>query len=79
MPSADILIRDSISRRHARLVVDGARVEVEDAESTCGIFVNDEQVRSAPLAVGDRLRLGTVDVTLVRVASVEPAVDPTHS
>jgi hypothetical protein len=79
VPAADIqIVGAPISRRHARLIVDGARVEVEDADSTCGIFVNDEQVRSAPLAVGDRLKLGTVDVTLIRVAAALPAVDPTH-
>lgn len=75
--SADIeILVDSISRRHARVIVDGGRVTVEDAESTCGIFVNDEKVESAPLIVGDRLQLGGVGLTLIRVAAVESAVEP---
>ena len=74
IPPADIVFDvDSVARRHARLVVDGAHVVVEDVESTGGTFVNDEKVRSAPLAVGARLQLGGVNLTLIRVAMVEAA------
>ncbi len=80
VPPADIEFSvDSIARRHARLVVDGARVTVADVESTGGTFVNDEKVRSAPLAVGARLQLGGVILTLIRVAAVESALEPTQA
>jgi hypothetical protein len=64
----------SIARRHARLIVDGAHVMIEDIEST-GVFVNDEKVSSATLNVGVRLKLGGVGLTLIRVAAVESVVE----
>lgn len=80
VPPADLEIDAlTVSRRHARLIVDGDRVEVEDDESTGGILVNDAIVRAAPLAVGDRLRLGQVVFTLIRVAVVEPALAGTFA
>jgi diguanylate cyclase (GGDEF)-like protein len=73
VPEADIqIVVDSVSRRHAKLVIDGARVEVEDAESSGGTFVNGEKVRSTMLALGSKLQLGTVLLELVRVAAVDP-------
>jgi diguanylate cyclase (GGDEF)-like protein len=73
VPEADIqIVADTVSRRHAKLVVDGARVEVEDVESTGGTFVNGEKVRSTPLALGGTLQLGTVILELVRAAAVDP-------
>lgn len=74
VPEADIQIAaDTMSRRHAALIVDGGRVDIEDVESTGGTFVNDEKVRSAPLLVGARIQLGGVHLELIRVARVEAA------
>jgi pSer/pThr/pTyr-binding forkhead associated (FHA) protein len=41
-------------------------VQVEDLASTNGIFVNDKKVRRANLAIGDRLRVGRVELTIQR-------------
>lgn len=49
-----------ISRRHARLVVEEARVVLEDLGSVNGIIVNGEHLSGAPrdLDDGDRIRIG---------------------
>jgi DNA-binding NarL/FixJ family response regulator len=67
----DIPLHDSsISRRHARIVVqlDGI-VEITDLASRNGLYLNDKLVESAILAVGDRIRLGAI---LCRIASSPP-------
>jgi hypothetical protein len=46
-----------ISRYHARLVVDGSRVEIEDLGSTNGTEVNDERIQRCRLRPGDRIAL----------------------
>jgi pSer/pThr/pTyr-binding forkhead associated (FHA) protein len=59
-PEADVRINSTrVSRKHARIVVDGERVTVEDLGSKNGTFVGDVQVNgSSPLAHGDELRIG---------------------
>jgi DNA-binding winged helix-turn-helix (wHTH) protein len=54
-----------ISRRHARIVVDGDTVVVEDLGSKNGTFVGDTPVNGpTPLAHGDEIRLGQLVSTL---------------
>ncbi len=60
---ADVRIADaSVSRRHAEVRYDGARVLVEDLGSTNGTSVNGERVARATLVPGDRLTLGAAVV-----------------
>jgi DNA-binding winged helix-turn-helix (wHTH) protein len=48
-----------ISRRHARIVVEGERVTIEDLESRNGTFVRGRAVhRPTPLADGDEVAFG---------------------
>jgi DNA-binding winged helix-turn-helix (wHTH) protein len=64
-PSAGVwLDSPSVSRRHARIRVDGARVVVEDLGSKNGTHVGGCRV-SAPVALsdGDTVRFGSIDVT----------------
>jgi hypothetical protein len=59
----------SVSRRHARIVVSGDRATLEDLGSKNGTFLKDEAVtKPRPLADGDRLRIGTVEMTVRRYA-----------
>jgi sulfite reductase (NADPH) flavoprotein alpha-component len=53
-----------VSRLHCRLTATDLAVEVVDLQSTNGTFVNDQRVARANLAVGDRLRVGRVELTV---------------
>jgi len=57
-----------VSRLHCRLTATDERIEVEDLQSTNGTFVNDARVERGLLASGDRLRVGRVELTVVRDA-----------
>jgi len=51
----------SVSRHHARVVIDGAGARVEDLGSKNGTYVGSRRVKkTSPLGDGDELRLGTV-------------------
>ena len=67
-PEAHIRIESpKVSRRHARIVVDGGSATVEDLGSKNGTFVGDVRVEEpTPLADGDQLRLGQL-AALLRV------------
>ena len=49
-----------ISRKHCRLIKDGAALRVEDLGSSNGTFHNGERVQKAELAPGDTLQMGAV-------------------
>ncbi len=53
----------SVSREHARLVLDGG-LFVEDLASRNGTFVNGQRVQRARVSPGDRIRLGTTEVRI---------------
>lgn len=54
----DVVIpSDRVSRYHARVVVDGRRVEIEDLGSMNGTEVNDERIQRCRLRPGDRIVL----------------------
>ena len=56
-----------VSRVHCRLTAapDGA-LEVKDLESTNGTFVNGERIDTASLRHGDRLKVGRVELEVIR-------------
>jgi DNA-binding winged helix-turn-helix (wHTH) protein len=55
----------SVSRRHARIRVDGGRATLEDLGSKNGTFCKGERVTSpVVLSDGDEIRLGRVSLTL---------------
>jgi DNA-binding winged helix-turn-helix (wHTH) protein len=59
----------SVSRRHARIVVSGDQATLEDLGSKNGTFLKGEAVtRPTALSDGDRLRIGTVEMTVRRYA-----------
>ena len=62
---------ESVSRRHARLMIAGAGATIEDLGSKNGTYVRGKRIAaSTPLEDGDSLRLGSVTFTF-RVASEE--------
>ena len=68
-PENDIRVRDiSISRFHARIILENCGVTVEDLGSTNGLKVNSEHKKRKQLKHGDRFRIGRVDFELVDLA-----------
>jgi pSer/pThr/pTyr-binding forkhead associated (FHA) protein len=57
-----------VSRVHCRVTTtqDGGALEVQDLQSTNGTYVNDRRVERLALAVGDRLRVGRVELLVER-------------
>ena len=63
----------SVSRCHARIVVLGDRATVEDLGSRNGTFLEDQAVVSPRvLSDGDRVRLGTAEMTVRRYVGGVP-------
>jgi ABC-type multidrug transport system ATPase subunit len=52
------LTEPTVSRRHARIELQGGQLWVQDLESRFGTFVNGQQVRCRRLSVGDQVRFG---------------------
>jgi DNA-binding winged helix-turn-helix (wHTH) protein len=69
-PSARVFIADgSVSRRHARLLVEGGDARLEDLASKNATWRGTVRVRgTVPLADGDELRFGTVGMTYRRLS-----------
>jgi pSer/pThr/pTyr-binding forkhead associated (FHA) protein len=56
-----------VSRVHCRLIASPAGLlEVEDLNSTNGTFVNERRVKRAVLVAGDCLRVGRLELEVVR-------------
>jgi pSer/pThr/pTyr-binding forkhead associated (FHA) protein len=70
-----VLVEEMVSRRHAKIVVEGGQITIEDLGSTNGTFVNGEKVQRAALREGDRVLIGTSILKVVSVA--EAAARPT--
>jgi pSer/pThr/pTyr-binding forkhead associated (FHA) protein len=66
LPECDVMIDDGlVSRMHARISVRDDSVVVEDLHSTNGVYVNGSRItHSALLREGDRLLLGTTEISL---------------
>ena len=59
-----------VSRRHARITIEGNEATIEDLESKNGTFVADRKLEAATrLADGDRIRLGSFQLTFAAVRS----------
>jgi adenylate cyclase len=72
----DVVINDdSVSRRHARLVVQGDRVRLSDLDSANGTRRNGSAVRNTDVVSGDVLVFGDVTATLERVDNKPASVD----
>jgi signal transduction histidine kinase/pSer/pThr/pTyr-binding forkhead associated (FHA) protein len=61
----------TLSRQHARIIINGENITVEDLGSVNGLLVNGVRLKSSDLKVDDRLTLGNVELLL------RPATDHT--
>jgi len=76
----DLVIQDTkASRRHARVVVEGGVVEIEDLGSSNGTLLNGKPVQRRMLRHGDVVQIGTTLLTFeeesAEATSGVPAVD----
>ena len=74
-----VLVEDMVSRKHARLVVSGGVITIEDLNSTNGTFVNGEKVQRAQLKEGDRILIGTSILKLMSVGAGAEQIDNTEA
>lgn len=66
----DIVINDrSVSREHARLVLNGAVLTITDLRSQNGTFVGDERVHSSQVRIGQVIRFGAAPFRLALESS----------
>jgi len=70
-PEADIPVdHASVSRHHARIVIDGTAARLEDLGSKNGTFLRNQRLEgSHPLRDGDAIRLGLVSLVFRRFES----------
>jgi len=68
-----VLMEDMVSRKHAKVTLQGDEVVIQDLGSTNGTFVNGEKVKRARLKDGDRVLIGTSILKLVRQQSAAMA------
>jgi hypothetical protein len=60
----DVVVEDPrVSRHHARLQRSGRGWELVDLSSTNGTFINDKPIRQRPVANGDTISLGGLEMT----------------
>ena len=69
-----VLVEDMVSRRHAKITVNGDTVTIQDLGSTNGTFVNGERIERMTLTDGDRVLIGTSIIKLVTTDG--PAIAP---
>jgi hypothetical protein len=66
-PDCEVFLDDvTVSRKHAVLVQQGERFEVEDLSSLNGTFLNRKRIEKAQLEDGDELQIGKYRLTFLQ-------------
>ena len=66
-PRADFVVDAAlVSRLHCRLAAGAGEIEAVDLESTNGTYVNGQRVDRAVLREGDKLRVGAVELVVLK-------------
>jgi len=65
----------TLSRQHARILVNGDNLTIEDLGSVNGVLVNGVRLSSSELKVDDRLTLGNVELLLRPATDHTPQVE----
>lgn len=65
--SSLMLPQPYISRNHARFVIDGDEIVLEDTHSSHGTFVNGERITRHPLRTGDTIQFGSLQGPQLRL------------
>jgi pSer/pThr/pTyr-binding forkhead associated (FHA) protein len=70
-----VLVEDMVSRKHARISMQGDQIWIEDLGSTNGTFVNGEKIKRSRLKEGDRILIGTSILKLIAGDAPRDALD----
>jgi hypothetical protein len=70
-----VLVEDMVSRKHARISMQGDQIWIEDLGSTNGTFVNGEKIKRSRLKEGDRVLIGTSILKLIASDAPRDTVD----
>lgn len=71
-PESDLFLDDvTVSRRHARIVVDSGAYFVEDLESLNGTYVNHKRIEHHQLFDGDELQIGKFKLAFMQQKTQE--------
>jgi hypothetical protein len=70
-----VLVEDMVSRKHARISMQGDQIWIEDLGSTNGTFVNGEKIKRGRLKEGDRVLIGTSILKLLSSDAPRDAVE----
>jgi adenylate cyclase len=68
-----ILSHESVSRRHARIVVDNGRATIVTLNNGNPVYRNGQPVTETSLAAGDHLRFGKIEAVVEEAPDPEPA------
>jgi hypothetical protein len=71
-----VLADELVSRKHARIAVSEGVATLQDLGSTNGTFVNGQKVKRRALEEGDRLRVGSAVMRVVRAGAPRAAPPP---
>lgn len=56
-----------VSGNHAKIIVKNNEIEIEDLNSTNGVFVNDEKIRGyCKIKANDKIRIGSATFRVIR-------------
>ena len=70
-PRADFVVDAAlVSRLHCQLSASTGEIEAVDLESTNGTYVNGQRVARGTLKDGDKLRIGAVELVILKGAQV---------
>jgi two-component system response regulator AtoC len=76
-PDAGVVLdEESVSRHHAKIVIDGAGMRLVDLGSRNGTFCNGVRVRERPLVDGDQIQLGDVVLKVAASGVGDPSAPP---
>jgi pSer/pThr/pTyr-binding forkhead associated (FHA) protein len=70
-----VLVEDMVSRKHARIAMQGDQIWIEDLGSTNGTFVNGEKIKRGRLKEGDRVLIGTSILKVIAGDALREGLD----
>jgi pSer/pThr/pTyr-binding forkhead associated (FHA) protein len=69
-PDLDMVLFDeAVSDEHARIVVDGNTIWLEDLDSASGTYVNNQRIKRVALKLDDCIVIGTHTMTVMAESS----------